>query len=101
MSLRKLASSYVGYAEKFPVKLTLAELLYVQPGRLGCAVNWSPHHTINPRTLSSEESLMSAPSLKNDGMGSLLYPDSTARFRVWAPFAANIDVILDHPVSGT
>ena len=45
---------------------------------------------------------MNAPSQKNDGMGSLYYSgDGTARFRVWAPFAAQIDVILDHPVANT
>lgn len=44
---------------------------------------------------------MNAPSQKNDGMGSLLYPDNTARFRVWAPFASGAQVILDHPVPGT
>jgi 1,4-alpha-glucan branching enzyme len=44
---------------------------------------------------------MSAPSHKNDGMGSLSYPDNTVRFRLWAPFAALVDVILDHPVPGT
>ena len=45
---------------------------------------------------------MNAPSQKNDGMGSLYYSgDGTARFRVWAPFAAQVDVILDHPVANT
>jgi 1,4-alpha-glucan branching enzyme len=44
---------------------------------------------------------MSAPSHKNDGMGSLSYPDNTARFRVWAPNAALVEVILDHPIPGT
>ena len=44
---------------------------------------------------------MTAPSQRNDGMGSLLSSDGTARFRVWAPFAAQIDVILDHPAAGT
>jgi 1,4-alpha-glucan branching enzyme len=44
---------------------------------------------------------MNAPSHKNDGMGSLSYPDNTVRFRLWAPYAALVDVILDHPVSGT
>lgn len=35
------------------------------------------------------ENDMNAPSQKNDGMGSLYYSgDGTARFRVWAPFAA-------------
>jgi 1,4-alpha-glucan branching enzyme len=34
-------------------------------------------------------------------MGSLLYPDGTARFRVWAPHAAQVEVILDYPVAGT
>jgi 1,4-alpha-glucan branching enzyme len=41
---------------------------------------------------------MNAPSQNNDGMGSLLYPDGTVRFRVWAPFASDVKVILDHPV---
>jgi 1,4-alpha-glucan branching enzyme len=40
---------------------------------------------------------MSAPSQRNDGMGSLLYPDGTARFRVWAPHAARVELVLDHP----
>jgi 1,4-alpha-glucan branching enzyme len=44
---------------------------------------------------------MSAPSQKNDGMGSLSYPDSTVRFRLWAPHAALVEVILDHPAPGT
>lgn len=44
---------------------------------------------------------MNAPSQKNDGMGSLLYPDNTARFRLWAPFASGVKVILDHPAAGT
>jgi 1,4-alpha-glucan branching enzyme len=44
---------------------------------------------------------MSAPSHKNDGMGSLSYPDKTVRFRVWAHFASLVEVILDHPVPGT
>jgi len=44
---------------------------------------------------------MNAPSQKNDGMGSLLYPDNTVRFRVWAPFASGVQVILDHPHPGT
>jgi hypothetical protein len=35
-------------------------------------------------------------------MGSLYYSSNgTARFRVWAPFAAQIDVILGHPVANT
>lgn len=35
-------------------------------------------------------------------MGSLYYSgDGTSRFRVWAPFAAQIDVILDHPIANT
>jgi 1,4-alpha-glucan branching enzyme len=44
---------------------------------------------------------MNAPSQRNDGMGSLLYRDNTARFRLWAPFASGVQVILDHPVAGT
>jgi len=40
------------------------------------------------------ETHMTAPSQKQDGMGSLLYPDSTVRFRVWAPFASSADVVL-------
>ena len=44
---------------------------------------------------------MSAPSHKNDGMGSLSYPDKTVRFRVWAHFASLVEVILDHPIPGT
>jgi 1,4-alpha-glucan branching enzyme len=44
---------------------------------------------------------MNAPSTSNDGMGSLLYPDGTARFRLWTPFAAKVEVILDHPAPGT
>lgn len=44
---------------------------------------------------------MSAPSHKNDGMGSLYYPDGTVRFRLWAPHAAQVEVILDHPAPGT
>ena len=34
-----------------------------------------------------------APS--NDGMGSLLYPDGTCRFRVWAPYAHRVQVMGD------
>lgn len=37
---------------------------------------------------------MNAPSQKQDGMGSLLYPDGTVRFRVWAPFASGAQVVL-------
>jgi 1,4-alpha-glucan branching enzyme len=44
---------------------------------------------------------MSEPSHENDGMGSLSYPDNTVRFRLWAPYAALVDVVLDHPVPGT
>jgi 1,4-alpha-glucan branching enzyme len=44
---------------------------------------------------------MNAPAQKNDGMGSLLYPDQTVRFRVWGPFASNVEVVLDHPNPGT
>lgn len=38
---------------------------------------------------------MGAPAAKNDGMGSLLYPDGTCRFRVWAPFAREVQLIGD------
>ena len=38
---------------------------------------------------------MSAPAANNDGMGSLLYPDGTCRFRVWAPFAQSVQVMGD------
>lgn len=44
---------------------------------------------------------MNAPSHKNDGMGSLLYADGTARFRLWAPHAAKVELILDHPAPST
>ena len=44
---------------------------------------------------------MNAPAGKNDGMGSLLYSDGTARFRMWAPHAAEVQVVLDHPGPGT
>src|SRR3984957_13408212 len=44
---------------------------------------------------------MSAPSHRNDGMGSLYYPDGTVRFRLWARHAAQVEVILDHPAPGT
>lgn len=44
---------------------------------------------------------MNAPSHKNDGMGSFRYPDGTVRFRLWAPNAAHVEVILDHPATGT
>jgi len=38
---------------------------------------------------------MRAPSPANDGMGSLLYPDNTCRFRVWAPNAIRVQVFGD------
>ena len=39
---------------------------------------------------------MRAPAPNNDGMGSLLSPDgTTARFRVWAPNAASVQVVID------
>jgi 1,4-alpha-glucan branching enzyme len=38
---------------------------------------------------------MRAPSPNIDGMGSLLYPDGTARFRVWAPNASTVQVFGD------
>ena len=44
---------------------------------------------------------MNAPSQKNDGMGSRLYSDNTSRFRLWAPFASDVQVILDHPLPDT
>ena len=45
---------------------------------------------------------MGAPSQKLDGMGSLYdASDKTSRFRVWAPFAAKIEVILDYPAANT
>jgi hypothetical protein len=59
---------------------------------------------LSPHTASipALENDVNAPSTKNDGMGSLYYSgDGTARFRVWAPFAAQVDVILDHPVANT
>jgi 1,4-alpha-glucan branching enzyme len=37
---------------------------------------------------------MNAPSQNQDGMGSLLYSDGTARFRLWAPSASGVDVVL-------
>lgn len=37
---------------------------------------------------------MNAPSQRQDGMGSFLYPDGTVRFRVWAPFASGVQVVL-------
>jgi 1,4-alpha-glucan branching enzyme len=40
------------------------------------------------------EIAMAAPAAKNDGMGSLLYPDGTCRFRIWAPFAKSVQVAL-------
>lgn len=36
---------------------------------------------------------MRAPAPDNDGMGSLLRPDGTCRFRVWAPFAQRVQVM--------
>src|SRR5229473_4831677 len=50
---------------------------------------------------SLSETHMTAPSQKQDGMGSLLYPDNTVRFRVWAPFASSADVVLFDPGPGT
>ncbi len=44
---------------------------------------------------------MNAPSQNQDGMGSLLYPGNTARFRVWAPFASSVNVVLFDPGPGT
>ena len=44
---------------------------------------------------------MTASSQKQDGMGSLHYPDNTARFRVWAPFASGVNVVLFDPGPGT
>jgi 1,4-alpha-glucan branching enzyme len=38
---------------------------------------------------------MRAPSPNNDGMGSLLYADGTARFRVWAPNASRVQLVGD------
>ena len=38
---------------------------------------------------------MRAPSPDNDGMGSLLHPDGTARFRLWAPNARRVQLVLD------
>ncbi len=38
---------------------------------------------------------MRSPSPNNDGMGSLLYADGTARFRVWAPNASRVQVFGD------
>src|SRR5262249_38416821 len=38
---------------------------------------------------------MTAPSVHNDGMGRLLYPEGTCRFRVWAPFAKWVRVMGD------
>jgi len=38
---------------------------------------------------------MRAPSPNNDGMGSLLYTDGTARFRVWAPNASRVQIFGD------
>jgi 1,4-alpha-glucan branching enzyme len=44
---------------------------------------------------------MGAPSHQNDGMGSLRFADGTVRFRLWAPNATQVEVILDHPALGT
>jgi 1,4-alpha-glucan branching enzyme len=38
---------------------------------------------------------MRAPSPNNDGMGSLLYADGTARFRVWAPNSSRVQLFGD------
>jgi 1,4-alpha-glucan branching enzyme len=38
---------------------------------------------------------MRSPSPNNDGMGSMLYADGTARFRVWAPNASRVQVFGD------
>lgn len=38
---------------------------------------------------------MRAPAPDNDGMGSLLRPDGSCRFRVWAPFAQRVQVMGD------
>jgi 1,4-alpha-glucan branching enzyme len=43
---------------------------------------------------------MRAPAANNDGMGSLLLPNNTARFRVWAPNAASVQLLIDY-ASGT
>ncbi|HEV2172759.1 MAG TPA: alpha-amylase family glycosyl hydrolase [Nitrospira sp.] len=40
---------------------------------------------------------MRAPSPVNDGMGCLLFSDGTARFRVWAPNASDVQVEIDYP----
>jgi len=40
---------------------------------------------------------MRAPAPNNDGMGSLLFPDGTVRFRVWTPNAGSVQVIIDYP----
>ena len=40
---------------------------------------------------------MRAPAPNNDGMGSLLLADNTARFRVWAPNASGVQVLIDYP----
>ena len=45
--------------------------------------------------LQTEDIDMRAPAANNDGMGSLLYPDGTCRFRVWAPFAQRVQVMGD------
>jgi 1,4-alpha-glucan branching enzyme len=52
---------------------------------------------------------MNAPSVKNFGMGSQLYPSDLsnperldrARFRVWAPNAGKVQVVLDYPKAET
>jgi 1,4-alpha-glucan branching enzyme len=38
---------------------------------------------------------MRSPSPNNDGMGSILYADGTARFRVWAPNASRVQLFGD------
>jgi len=38
---------------------------------------------------------MSAPAALNDGMGSLLYPNGTCRFRVWTPNAKSVQLMGD------
>jgi len=38
---------------------------------------------------------MRAPSPNLDGMGSLLYADGTARFRVWAPNSSRVQLFGD------
>ena len=41
--------------------------------------------------------LQNAPALGNDGMGSLFYGNDECRFRVWAPFADAVEVVLTCP----